>query len=112
MPYRAAIAVDRSLHLRNVLRNASVRIELAAVGEDAAQRASDRLADGEDEVRGVGRQAMGVPFENDLPAMRHHDAVGVARAQGLTEADRVAAWVREAFVLEMALRKGQRCRRQ
>ena len=62
-----------------------VRVEQAALRQNAAERAADRFADGEHDMRRGGAHAGAVPLRGDASAPEHDERIGIGRAQRVAE---------------------------
>src|ERR1700691_6387991 len=70
--------VDRLFQFGQIRGHRRVRLQFALVGENSCDRSGNRLADREYQMLRRGREAMRVPFRNDLAAMQDQEAIGVA----------------------------------
>ena len=76
-------------------------IEQAAIRQNAAERAADRFADREHDVRRGGAHAVAVPFRRDPSAPEHDERVGIGGAQRLAERGRLAVVAGEADMADI-----------
>ena len=79
MPDRAA-GIDRRRKFGDVIDDAVIGVEQTTTGKDSAERAANRLAHGEDDVRRRGVHAVVVPLGRDPSAPEHDERVGTRGA--------------------------------
>ena len=89
MPDGAA-GIDRGRQFRHVVDDSGVRVEQAAVRQNAAERAADRLADRKHDVRRGGAHAVAVPFRRNPSAPEHDERIGIGGAQRVANRGRLA----------------------
>ncbi len=100
MPDGAA-GIDRRRKFGDVIDDVVIGVEQTATGKNSAERAANRLAHGEDDVRRRGVHAVVVPLGRDPSAPEHDERVGTRGAQRLSQGGRVAVMVGEADMSDL-----------